>query len=155
MRVQANQQAEPDELYVPQLCSVAAGSVPCTHVHAFLQRSWQRSVRCCHLLLPSEDLSRVWLIDSRHARVVAGFIFTMQKPWLVLFFVSTEGLGFLRTVFVEYEDGTTDGHFNFGRAIGEAMGADIKAVWAADSQLHAMEAWVPWPDADNQTESSH
>ena len=79
----------------------------------------------------------------------------MQKPWLVLFFVSTEGLGFLRTVFVEYEDGTTDGHFNFGRAIGEAMGADIKAVWAADSQLHAMEAWVPWPDADNQTESSH
>ena len=68
----------------------------------------------------------------------------MLKPWLsALLAASACGTGFLRTVFVEYVDGTSDGHFQFGKAIGEAMGPDIQAVWARDSQLHTMEAWAP------------
>ena len=71
----------------------------------------------------------------------------MLKPWLASLFwiVAAEGSGFLRTVFVEYEDGTSDGHFEFGKAIGQAMGSDIQELWAQDSQLHLMEAWATRP----------
>jgi len=68
----------------------------------------------------------------------------MLKPCVAWFFAvaSAQDTGFMRTLFVEYVDGTSDGHFQFGKSIGEAMGPDIQAVWAGDLQLHAMETWV-------------
>ena len=72
----------------------------------------------------------------------------MLKPCVAWFFAvaSAQDTGFMRTLFVEYVDGTSDGHFQFGKSIGEAMGPDIQAVWAGDLQLHAMETWAPRPD---------
>ena len=81
----------------------------------------------------------------------------MLKPCLAWFFAvaSAQDTGFMRTVFVEYVDGTSDGHFQFGKAIGEAMGPDIQTVWAGDLELHAMEIWAPRPDAAREVVFNH
>lgn len=49
---------------------------------------------------------------------------------------------FLRTIFVDYEDDTSLGHFEFGRSIGEAVGDVIRRSWAYDVELERMERWV-------------
>ncbi|CAE8599462.1 unnamed protein product [Polarella glacialis] len=49
---------------------------------------------------------------------------------------------FIRTVFVEYNDDDSQGHFEFGHALGEAMGDVIHDAWASDTQLQNMEDWI-------------